>query len=171
MTTPHKTFFALVGIAITLTAYYYAKLPEPMASHFDGAGHPNGWSSKPIFFGVMFGMIALMGAVFLSLPKTFARMPQSWISLPYRDYWLSDERRRETIRFIEYHCAWFGVVTLLLIIASIQFTIDANFRPDQHLSDRFTWVFWAYMAFTAVWTVSFIAHFARIRGRHQSVSN
>jgi uncharacterized membrane protein len=171
MTTPHKTFFALVGVTIALTVYYYAQLPDTVASHFDGAGHPNGWSSKPMFFGVMFGMIALMGAVFLYLPKSFARMPRNLISLPYRDHWLSDENRGETIRFIEYQFAWFGVATLLLILATIQFTIDANLSPNHHLPNRFMWVFWAYMAFTAVWTVRFVAHFARIRGRHESMSN
>jgi uncharacterized membrane protein len=169
MTTPRKIFVALIVVAIALAVYYYPQLPETVASHFNGAGHPDGWSSKVVFFGVMFGMIALMAAVFLYLPRTFSRMPREWISLPYRDYWLSEERRGETVRFIERQCAWFGVATLLLILAAMLFTIDANLGPHPELTDRFMWVFWGYMAFTAVWTVHVVIHFIRIRGGQKAV--
>jgi hypothetical protein len=171
MTTPQKVFVALIAVAIAQAVFYYSQLPDPMASHFDGAGHPNGWSSKPVFFGVMFGMMAMIALGFLYLPKTLDRLPRDWISLPYRDHWLSDERRGETMHFIEYQLAWFGVVTLLLIIATLQFTIDANLGPHRELSNRFMWVFGAYMAFSLVWTVCFVAHFVRIRGDQESASN
>jgi uncharacterized membrane protein len=169
MTTPQKTFIALVAVAVAQVLYFYPQLPETMATHFDGAGHPNGCSTKVAFFGVMFGMMGLMAAVFLVLPRSFSRMPQSWISLPYRDYWLSEERRAETVRFIEQQSAWFGVVTQLLIIATTQFTIDANLRPCPQLPVHFMWVFWAYMGFTAVWTVHFVGHFVRVRKRQSAV--
>jgi hypothetical protein len=96
-------------------------------------------------------------------------MPQSWISLPYREYWLSEERRAETVRFIEQQSAWIGVVTQLLIIATTQFTIDANLRPCPELPGHFMWVFWAYMAFTVVWTVRFVGHFVSVRKRQSAV--
>lgn len=169
MTTPRKTFMALVGVAVVQAVFFYPQVPDTMATHFCGAGHANGWSSKLVFFGVMFGMIALMGMVFLLFPKSFSRIPHSMISLPYRDYWLSEERRVETMRFIDDQMSWFGVVTLLLIMATMQFTIEANLSPCPALPGQFMWVFWAYMGFTAVWTVHFVLHFARIRDRQKAV--
>jgi len=163
MTTPQKIFVAIVAIAVAQMIFYYGQLPDTVACHFDGRGHPNGWSTKPMFFGVMFGMIGLMALCFLYFPRTFGRMPTEWISLPHRDHWLSDERRGATVRFIEHQCTWFGVATLLLILSTIQFTIDANLTSHQGLPGHFMWVFWVYMAYTVVWTVRFVGHFVRIR--------
>jgi uncharacterized membrane protein len=36
----------LFSYTITTFAYYYPKLPENCAVHFDGSGNANGWSSK-----------------------------------------------------------------------------------------------------------------------------
>jgi uncharacterized membrane protein len=168
MTLPKRIFLALVAVAVAQMLYFYQRLPEAVASHFDGAGHANGWSSKPELFGLMFGMIVMIGLVFLVMPMSFSRMPRKWISMPNRDYWLSGDRRAETIRFIDEQCSWFGVVTLLLILASLQFTIDANLRPLPELPARFMWVFWAYMGYTAVWTAHFVLHFARGREQHNA---
>ena len=60
MSAPKAVFIALVALAVAQAIFYYPQLPGTMASHFDGAGHPNGWSSKPVFVGGMFGMMALM---------------------------------------------------------------------------------------------------------------
>lgn len=165
MITPKAVFVALVVIAIAQAIFYYPQLPDTIASHFDGAGHPNGWSSKAEFFGVMFGMIALMGVVFLGIPRAISRVPLGWISLPYRDYWLSEERRAETMRFIDSRISWLGVATVLLIVATTQFTIDANLSHHPELPTRFMWVFWAYLAYSLGWTVYFVAHFVRVRNR------
>lgn len=163
MSKPRAIFVALVVVAIAQAVYYYPQLPGTVASHFDGAGHANGWSSKAGFFGVMFGMMALMGFVFLGIPRMISRVPHNLISLPYRDYWLSDERRAHTMRFIDDQMSWFGVATMLLILATTQFTIDANLRHPPDLPAQFMWVFWAYLAFSLGWTVYFVLHFARVR--------
>ena len=163
MTTSKAVFVGLAVLALVQFGYYYPQLPDTVASHFDGAGHPNGWSSKAAFFGIMFGMMALMGLVFLGMPKMMSRIPVNMISLPYREHWLSDERRAGTMRFIDDRMSWMGVGTMLLMLATTQFTIDANLRHHSQLPAQFMWVFWAYLAFTLGWTVHFILHFARVR--------
>jgi len=169
MSTPKAVFIALVVVAMAQAVYYYPQLPETVASHFDGAGHANGWSSKAEFFGVMFGMMALMGFVFLGTPRMISRVPRNLISLPYRDHWLSDEHRADTMRFIDDRMSWFGVATMLLILATTQFTIDANLRHHPELPTQFMWVFWAYLAFSLGWTVYFVLHFARARKQQNAV--
>jgi uncharacterized membrane protein len=169
MSTPKAVFIALVALAVAQAIFYYPQLPGTVASHFDGAGQPNGWSSKTVFFGVMFGMMAMMGLVFLGIPKAISRVPDNIISLPYRDHWLAKERRDETMRFIASQLSWFGVATLLLMVATTQFTIDANLRNRPELPTKFMWAFWAYMGFSAAWTVHFIGHFCIVR-KHQSTA-
>jgi len=39
-------FLLLVAAAIAQVAHYYAKLPDPMASHFGFDGFADGWSSR-----------------------------------------------------------------------------------------------------------------------------
>ena len=39
-------FLLLVAAAIAQVAPYYAKLPDPMASHFGFDGFADGWSSR-----------------------------------------------------------------------------------------------------------------------------
>ena len=169
MTTPKAVFIALVVLALAQVGYYYPQLPDTVASHFDGAGHANGWSSKAEFFGIMLGMMALMAAVFLAIPKMISSVPTSCISLPHRDHWLSEEHRAETIRFIDDRMSWFGVATILLILATTQFTIDANLRSHPELPVQFMWVFWAYLGFSLLWTIQFVQHFARVRKRGEVV--
>ena len=168
MSTPKAVFVGLIVVAVAQTVFYYPQLPATVASHFDGAGHPNGWSSKAVFFGVMFGMMAMMGLVFLGIPKAISHAPDSIISLPYRDYWLAKDRRDETMGFITRQLSWFGVATLLLIVATIQFTIDANLRHHPELPTKFMWAFWTYMGFSTVWTVHFVGHFFHIRKQQHS---
>jgi uncharacterized membrane protein len=45
--TPARVAFAtLLGIVLLQAFVYYPQLPAQLASHFDAAGRPNGWSSK-----------------------------------------------------------------------------------------------------------------------------
>ena len=62
-------FFGLVAIALLQSAFYYPQLPQEMASHFDGAGVANDWSSRNVFFGIYLAMIVMLVVVFLWLPR------------------------------------------------------------------------------------------------------
>ncbi len=53
-----RIFFALVAIAILQTVYYYPRVPQVVASHFDGTGVPNAWSGRDGFFALYLGMVA-----------------------------------------------------------------------------------------------------------------
>ena len=165
MTTSQRAFVALIAVMMVQAVWYYPQLPDPMASHFDGAGHANGWASKMAFFLIMLGTVGAMALLFLALPKSFRRMPTSWVSLPNRDYWLSDERREETIGRIEREMGWFGVATLVLLIIIQQMTINANLGSADALSYTPWWVMGGYLLFTAVWTIRFVMYFTRTGGR------
>jgi uncharacterized membrane protein len=166
MSTPNKIFLGLIVVAVVQLAYFYPLMPANVASHFDGAGHANGWSSRAAFFGIMSGMMAMVALMFLGVPRALSRTPDRHFSLPNRDHWLAPERRAETMHVIEEQLSWFGVATLLLILAATQFTIDANLRDYPELARGFMWVFWAYMGYSAVWTVRFVTRFRAPKQRH-----
>ena len=80
----------LAGGAIA--AWYWPALPERVASHFDGAGRPNGWSSKESFVGLMLGMTVFHAALFLGIEQLVRRAPAKWINLPHKEEWLAPAR-------------------------------------------------------------------------------
>ena len=53
-------FYGLVAVALLQSVFYYPQLPAVVASHFDGAGIANGWSSRNVFFTVYLVMVAMV---------------------------------------------------------------------------------------------------------------
>ena len=159
MRTEHKLFLILLFAAILQSIYYYPKMPDMMASHFGNRGFPNGWSSKNTFFLIYSGAIAMIGLIFFSLPLSFKLFPDSRINLPNKDYWLSPERREETIAFINKQMTIFGMATLVLMIATFELVFRTNQQKIPHLSSSM-WLFLAgYVIFTIIWLVQFIRRF------------
>ena len=165
MSKSQRTFVALIAVMIVQAIWFYPELPDSMASHFDGSGQADGWSTKLSFFLIMFGTVAAMALLFLALPKSFSRIPANFVSLPNRDYWLSDEKRGETIRHIGGEMGWFGVATMVLLIAIQQLTINANLGPDPAVSSTPWWILGGYLLFTTVWTIRFVVYFTRTGDR------
>ncbi len=144
----------LVVLAIFQYTRYEPLLPTRVASHFDAAGQPNGWSSKSAY---MVGNLAFAGGfalLFLGLTGLVRRIPNDWINMPNRDYWLAPERRTATLAQLQRQMEWLGAATVALLLAIGQLTIEANLTAAP-LDQRAFWiVFGAYMAGALVWLVS-----------------
>jgi uncharacterized membrane protein len=152
----------LIGVALVLLqmAHYYPLMPETMASHFDGAGRPNGFQSRTEFFGLTAVMLVLMAAVFIGLGSLIRVFPARWVNLPHRDFWLAPERRESTFDFIGRQTEWFGVATLLLTLLVVQAAIEANLTPEPRLDSGSMWItIGLYFAYVAVWLVRYLRYF------------
>lgn len=162
MRKPQWALVALFGLAVIQILHYYPLLPDTLASHFDGAGKPNGFQPRAAFFQLYAFVLALLFTVFLILPKVLGRLPDAFINLPNKDYWLSPERRRETLAGIEDGISWMGALTMLLMLFMMEFTIRTNLggHPALPLSVMVS-VLVLFVAATLVWTVRFIARFKR----------
>src|SRR5580765_8847227 len=99
----------LIWILIALQCLaYYGQLPPTLASHFDGAGRPNGWSSKVSFFESYLFLAVLMTFLFFWLPRLLRRIPPALINVPNREYWLVPERKGQALDLLEQEMGWFG---------------------------------------------------------------
>ena len=156
-------FVALLIVSVIQTLVYYPQVPDIVASHFDGAGRPNGWMSKTAFFGIHLAMMLIMALSFLYLPQGLGRFSIRWWNLPNKDHWLSPERREETLLFIRTQMLLFGSATAALLIVTIQLAIEANLSPPPVLSSVIGGLLIGYFAFTMVWLVWFYGRFARAR--------
>ena len=154
---------ALVVVVLFQVTYYHPKLPEMVASHFDAAGRPDGWSSKGSFLGIYAASVALVMLVFHGVPLALSWLPERWINLPRKDYWLAPPRRRETLATLRRWMAWLGAGVLLFLILVFQLAIQANLAQERAArGEGFLLVLGGFLLFALGWTAFFILRFWRV---------
>lgn len=129
-------------------------LPPRVATHFDGAGHANGWMSRAghlrfmLCFGV--GLPLFLAGLFYAIRI----MPTGLVNMPHRDYWLAPERRADTNNRLFAHGLWLACLMLLFFAAVHHQIIGANRTPTPRLSSEGTIVLLgAFLAGLLVWIV------------------
>jgi uncharacterized membrane protein len=152
-------FLTLCVMGTVQAAYCYPRLPERIASHFGFDGKPDGWSTKQsflVFYGVEMGTSALL----LGVALLFRFVPSSMLNIPNKDFWLSPQRRQETLASLFYSFLWFASATLLLLIDLADQMFDVNMGKADALPHSMLSL-GLYFAFVAIWAVSLIVRFAR----------
>ena len=153
----------LILLAFWQMSHYEPLLPERMATHFDGAGAADGWSSRSEFFRTNLVMVAGFGLVFMGIMALIHRVPSAHINLPHKEYWLAPERRAATLDWIGRQMEWLGAATLALLLGMTQLTIWANLSGSNAMGGGFWWLFGSYMLYMTVWLVAlFRKAYARV---------
>ena len=129
---------------------------------FNAAGIPVGFSSAQSFATINLVIIATIVTAFLILPGAMARRRHLRWRLPNREYWLASERREKTIEYLQRQFLWYGIITLLLLMAVFQLVVDANRQAPALLdSRRLVWLLIGYAAFIVVWGWAFWRRFSK----------
>jgi uncharacterized membrane protein len=139
MTAPRIVFAALVLGALAMAIAYYPQLPNHMASHFNGAGQANGWSSKAFFFGLQGFVLVVVTACFAILPAIIEGLPPRMVNLPNKDYWLAPERRAATMASVSSALTWFGCAVLAFLLAVTWLVIRVNLGLEPALPSPQMW--------------------------------
>ena len=150
--------FFLLGVFVAQCVYYYPNLPAQMASHFNGAGEPNGWMPKNGYFLFLIGVLLFIFIQLTFLPASIGKLPNSLINLPNKEYWLSEERRSETINVFRHFFEWFNAALIALFIGINQLVIRANLNREI-LSSQSWLILGAFLIFVVVWLVKFYKRF------------
>ncbi len=159
---PRLIFWVLVAAAAAQILVYYPRLPQMLASHFDGAGRPNGWQTKTVFFSFYVGGIVLATLLCFGVPKMIAAMPESMINLSNKEYWLVPERRAETLAYFDHFFAWFACAIFFVELVAFDLAIRANLAAKPVFdSAALLWFLGAFLVFVVFWTTRLIVHFAR----------
>jgi hypothetical protein len=160
---PSSVFFALALLAAAQYAYYAPRLPEVLGSHFAANGTVNGWQSKAAFFSMELAIVVLAAAVGFAVPRIIGAMPVSLINLPNREFWLSPERRAETLGFLQMHMAWFGCALLAFLLFVMELAFRANLlRPPRLNSAAFVPALVVFLVFVGIFTVRLVARFSKL---------
>lgn len=160
--TPARAAFAtLLGLVVLQALVYYPQLPARLASHFDAAGRPNGWSSKPAYFALQAFIVVVLTLCFAALPGWLERAPARLVNLPNKDYWLAPERRVSTMARVASALTWFGCAGLVFIIVVASLVIDFNLGHERVLAATPIWTLLGGIAVCTVVLVLRLLHLGR----------
>jgi uncharacterized membrane protein len=141
-----------------------ALLPERFATSFNSSGEPECWMDRSSYMLFVSGMGSLGILVFVALGFVMRFLPGNLVNIPRRDYWLTPERRAETMNYLCGQMLWFACLLCCLFIAVDISTIHANKLAPPHLpTAEFITIIGCFVAGTIVWSISFVSHFKRLK--------
>lgn len=143
-------------------AYFFPRLPESMASHFDGMGQPNIWQSKNEFTLIWFSFWAFLSLMTIFLPRFLKKIP-NLLNIPNREYWISSERMTETINRVQNWVVNIITATQLLMMCVFQLVIQANLNGTFLLSSCIWFLIAAYLAYVAYVIYAVICYYRDFR--------
>lgn len=158
-------FVLLCLVTLVHIGYYYPRLPEIVASHFDATGKANGYSSKQVFMGLYAGLIGLMVFCFVGLPALLPKIPHSLINMPNKDYWFAPERRDETFKVLSHDLLRMGNATMALVVVLFHMVIQSSLTSHAAKPPQLSLWFWAilaaYLFYILIWTIVFYRKFRK----------
>lgn len=162
---PAVAVLLLVGAVIAQVAHYYAKLPDPMASHFGFDGFPDGWSSRATFFTIYLGALLPTAGALFALAVLLTRLPDRAINLPNKGYWLSAERRGGTLGYVQGAIGWCSVGVFLFMLLGTQLVIRANLAGGGRLeSGKLGWLLGLFACWVVLTPARIYLRLSRIPG-------
>lgn len=145
-------WFALWLVAVADLAAYYPRLPEQVASHFNAAGEPDGWSERSVFLSSWIITLGLMGLFGPAMTWLIHVIPARFLNLPHREFWLAPERIDWTRRTIGNLVASLCGLLFVTLVALNHLTMRANLCPQPNLG---SWP-WMLLAANLVLTLGLI---------------
>jgi serine/threonine-protein kinase len=118
----------VVSLWVAHLILYLHQLPEPLATHFNGAGRPNGWMNQRTFALFQLGLLGFIAFVFGVAGAAARVMPARFVNLPNRDYWLTEENRPQAMARLSRHLGWLfcGIVVFLGVTNHLVFVANAS---------------------------------------------
>ncbi len=158
-----RILLVMTGTAgIIQSIWHYTQLPERVASHFGPSGIADGWMSSLANLCVSAALFILMTLIMFFVPKLVSVVPVRFVNLPNRDYWLADERKKQTLDDIAERMATFGIAINLCFIFIMHMVYKANMSGTQILDENtFLMVSGIFMLFMAGWLFSFFRRFRK----------
>jgi serine/threonine-protein kinase len=137
-------------------------LPERVATHFDGAGRPNGWMSRNGHLLFTLGLGTGLPFVMVGTSFLVRYLPSGMINIPRRDYWLVPERRGAACAYLLRHSLWLGCLTVAFVLCIHLLILESNTGGKPRLSSpTILGLAGGYVAGLACWIVTLFRHFSR----------
>ncbi len=155
--TARDAFWLSVLVYAAALAWARTALPEEVPLHFGAGGEPDRWGSRAEALWT-FGLIGAGVALILGgLPALVGRISlrSPFVNLPHKDWWTATpEREKEAHRRISTDLFGVAAATMVLLVVSLVFTVDAANSSEPALGRPFWIVVIAYTGGVLIWAVS-----------------
>jgi uncharacterized membrane protein len=127
-------FWALAVSLIAVVLATLSQLPPRVASHFDAAGVPNGWSSRPAYalLLILVGVLLPLGTI--GLITLVTRSGPGQLNMPAKEYWTRPEHSSEAIRRVRGYMWWLACIMAGTALAIHGLVLAAHTSAPPHLS-------------------------------------
>ena len=124
-----RALFIIILLACVLeTVRLWFLSPDVMAAHFNIQGTPDRFVSKLEFFGFEAQTVIIVIAAGLVIQVLPFILPAGWMNIRHREYWLSPERRADTVNRISSFGAALSTIIFLVIQAGFELAVFANLQ-------------------------------------------
>ena len=130
-------------------------LPAKVASHFGRDGAANGYMWHHTYVYFMLAFVVLLPLVLSLAAGAVARLPDTMINIPNRDYWLAPERRGVAVDRLRRQMQMFSAMLVVFLCFVHWEVVRANqSMPPMLDNGRFMLGMGLFMAALIVWIVS-----------------
>lgn len=160
MKSRHFAFFVLMLLAVAAVAMYFHYMPlmsEKMMTQFGSSTGRSSQSSFTLQYVLAMGGISV---VFLGIMWWIPKLPDRFINLPNKEYWLAPERRAATLESLGTHMLWMHNATLAFLLVVFYSIFRANLHGAPKLGPGFWIAFAFYMLFTNAWGIALIVKYS-----------
>jgi uncharacterized membrane protein len=158
--TAHLVILLLLSVLAWQTFHYYPLLPEYVASHFGVDGRPNGFQSRAVFFGLMWGIVLLMVFAFVGIPKLIGLLDPPWLNIPNKAYWTEPQRVPALKRLMSSEMSFFGALIIGFLVFVTQLVLNSNMARAPLDNTTFIAGMAVFVICTILWTIRFYRKFA-----------
>ena len=159
---PAVVFFTMAIVSIALPIFYYSNLPAQVASHFNFKNQADGWMKKETFLIVQISVNIFLSGMFFAICYFLPKLPNSIINLPNKEFWLSEERREDSINLFQRFMCWMGSLTLGLLSLIFQEVYSTNLAGGNKISS-YIWIYMIiFLSAITFMTIKLIFHFNKI---------
>ncbi len=149
---PLLIYYFVVIISLVIPAFYYYRMPEEIASHFNASGSADGWMNKSTYFLTYYLIMLSIAVMFYVINLFLNRIPEKMINLPNKKYWLDPARKEESINSIKNFIYWFGTLTITYILLVFREVYIANMNRTFDLGNTM-WIYLIILLAAVTYTV------------------
>ncbi len=159
ITSKRLIILGLIGVFFAQIIFYFPNLGETVATHFDALGRPNGAMPKRFFLTFEIALLLLIVSEALLIPLLIERIPERFLNIPNRGYWLAEERRAATFAGMRSAFESLGVLLVAFFVVVNQLVFNANVRRANLEVWQFIVVFIVFVGAMVIWLLRFVKMF------------
>ena len=110
------------------------------ASHFDASGNADSFISRSNYLFFMILLITLTSLFIGGLGKFVTSLPEESINLPNRSYWLSPERKVESLKYISNWLQLFSAGIAVFLCYVHWLVVQANSTESKQLESTHLYI-------------------------------